>query len=286
MKSSVFVVLSLFAVIELTLNPVSAAELSWRPRLEAGTLYYKFKDENAATVRRDVVVAQEGIDVETWMPIIGGGLTAFIDRFFIDGYAQYAFNGSDRFDQALSQTQVSATNQVNVTTDFTSNNADIERIDYALSVGYSVADETALYVGVKGARTDLDVNSAGQQFSNGNFVGNLTQKLDLKFSYIGPFLGATQAWNVDKGTFTANVGLAFLWSTFEQTSGGQKQPDIDGNTIGLNFGVSWIGLTPVNDLTYSLGIKGYNYSFKADEAGIGDTKETAVTLAAGLAYAF
>ena len=282
MQGSVLLVISLFFI--SVLSPISgiAADLSWRPRVETGALYYKFDDENALRVRQNTLFAQEGIEIESWLPFVGGGVTVFVDRFFIDGNVQYAFEGSDRFAQSLG----SAGATTPLTTEFTSNDSDIKRLEYALSLGYSVAEETALYLGVKGARTEFDVNSTGEQFSAGSSAGTFNQILDLEFSYIGPFVGGTQAWNLDKGSFTANVGVAFLWSTFEQTVDGVGQPDIDGNTIGLNFGVSWIGLTPVDQLTYTLGIKGYRYDFEADEADVGDTKETAVTFAAGLAYAF
>ena len=202
----------------------------------------------------------------------------FADRFFFDGYVQYAFEGSDRFNQVIGDAD--ATRTPSLITDFTSNDADIERLEYAISLGYSVAEQTALYVGVKGARTEFDVNSTGEQFQAGSSAGTFNQKLDLEFSYIGPFVGGTHAWNLEKGSIAANVGVAFLWSKFEQTVDGVGNPDIDGNSIGLNFGVSWIGLTPVEQLTYSLGIKGYKYDFEADEANVGDTKETAVTFAA------
>ena len=72
MQGSVLLIISLFFI--SVFSPISgiAADLSWRPRVEVGALYYKFDDENALRVRQNTLFAQEGIEIESWMPFVGG----------------------------------------------------------------------------------------------------------------------------------------------------------------------------------------------------------------------
>ncbi|MCP5019872.1 MAG: hypothetical protein GY938_31995, partial [Ketobacter sp.] len=134
------------------------------------------------------------------------------------------------------------------------------------------------------------------------------------FEYDGPFIGAVYQWDANmaffKGTLTANIAAAFLdgeVSVDKQVASitinkfnGDSVPPVtaeppggfsnvfisDGDTLGLTFGMSWRGVTPVDGLNYSVGVSGYKYEFDADKKRNADIDEFAVLLKAGISYAF
>jgi hypothetical protein len=263
------------------------------------------------------------------MPTLGGGLTFFVDRFFIDFSAQRAFNGSDNDKSTFSSfregnLRVGDPNIfVNDERDY---DADFDRDDYAISLGYSITDQLAVYAGYKWSKADFKFNTSGSvdylatpsfilQTGENDFVDNLdgttASRFDYDVKYDGPFVGLTYGLNVDqsylKGNFSFNFAVAFLDGktkqkvksdsvTITSIDGIDRPPftvdleeanfKTEGDTIGLTFGVNWRGSTPIEGLSYSLGVNAYNYQFDANNSEDPDFSETTVGFKAGVAYSF
>jgi hypothetical protein len=119
-------------------------------------------------------------------------------------------------------------------------------------------------------------------------------------------VGANYTWGVKAGSvdglLAGNIGLAFLNGNVSQsgivslrTLDGRVQSvdldtlnqgtnigDLNGDTVGLSLGLTWRGFTPVQGLTYSVGLTGYRYDFNSDQAP--DFSESALRFDVGLTY--
>jgi hypothetical protein len=115
-------------------NTASAQDFTIRPRINTGVMYYNLDVENS-------------IDVNDTLPFIGGGVTTFIDRVYVDLYAQGAFSGSDDIQQ------IQGTNVPGVTLDW-------DRAEYSASVGYSVMDNFSIFAGYRHSNTEFDVRNS------------------------------------------------------------------------------------------------------------------------------
>jgi hypothetical protein len=199
-----------------------------------------------------------------------------------------------------------------------SNSADFDRTEWAVSVGYAFTNHFAVYAGYKSAKTDFKVGRSGalRQDICGNFgdaapdescltndVGTFTDNTKLEFEQDGPFVGGTFGWDFSQGylngTLAGNFAIAFLDGKAKETSTeafftpapgfGDPRPvpaftiDRDGDSVGLSLGLLWNGLTPIDALSYLIGIDGYQYKFSSSR---GDFKETVVRFKAGIAYLF
>ena len=75
--------------------------LGIQPRVEVGYMYYEYEQSavsqtvlsNAGQFGRNFT--QEKLKFKDWMPTLGGGVTFFLDRFFLDFSGQKAFSGDD-----------------------------------------------------------------------------------------------------------------------------------------------------------------------------------------------
>jgi hypothetical protein len=200
-----------------------------------------------------------------------------------------------------------------------SNSADFDRTEWAVSVGYAFTNHFAVYAGYKSAKTDFKVGRSGilRQDVCGDFgaaapdescltndIGTFTDNTKLEFEQDGPFVGGTFGWDFSQGylngTLAGNFAIAFLDGEVKETNKdgfftpapdfGDPRPleDLsqkkDGDTTGLSLGVLWRGLTPIDALSYLIGIDGYQYDFSGGTKG--DFKETVVRFKAGMAYLF
>lgn len=291
-----------------------------QPRFNVGAQYYEYREDSfeSETANPDFPNSFSKFEFSDTLPFVSGGLTLFADRFFVDLSVQYSFDGEDK-DQLTNRNFVAAGGFLPTDTvfDFQSElDAEFDRLEYAVSVGFAVTEEFAVFVGYKKAKTEFDIKlrdgridafSAADQapipFLSGSFTGNQ----DLDFEYDGPFFGGVYKWDIGVlGALTGNIAIAFMegnvdvifrdievtnqMGTFEVPlndfvqEGGGGTLDIDGDTIAVSLGLTWKGFTPVNGLTYSVGVNGYRYKFTSNNTP--DFTETVARLDFGLAYAF
>lgn len=215
----------------------------------------------------------------------------------------------------------------------TTSEVDTDRTEWSVAAGYAVTDSFSLYAGYKRAETSFEQNRRGSVVrdftvaletptlpdidSRGSATrlrGTLSQNIEREFEHDGPFVGGAYGWAINKwvldGMLTFNLAVAFLEGevtehvtnttlTFE---GQQPQPlsDIqsvlEGDTVGLRLGLSWRGITPIDGLSYLVGVNGYQYDFDGDKVRLSNETvdrnvdvsfdETVINFQAGLAYSF
>ncbi|MBA3570608.1 MAG: hypothetical protein H0W34_01260 [Pyrinomonadaceae bacterium] len=272
--------ISLSAVCLLAPSTASALDFSIRPRINSGAMYYDFEyTEPAITIA--------GNDT---LPFVGGGVTAFVDKFYVDVYAQGAFSGSDD-DTFTSEAPGLAA--------FTGQ-TDWDRAEYALSFGYSLTDSFVVFAGYRRSDTEFDTEfmlpADTRSFS-----------LELDNEQDGPFVGANYGWRIENsefldGTLALNLSAAYLDAEITGTFSSQDLPaqvlpeptSLTGDTVGVTAGVTWNSklIEPTgeglfaNGLNYTIGIDGYSYDFEDDEEMGSELSETVVRGSVGLSAPF
>jgi len=321
------------SLIAMAATPGFASAVDWSvsARAETGFQYYSFKQ--SPMILLDVPYQLEGVqtpltgqmalsgtELNATMPILAAGLSVVVDRFFVDASVQGSFDGSDSSDATAYGSYSLFEPEVDTVfgtypgvysqeaKEFVTADTDLDRMEYALSVGYAVTQSFAVYAGWKWANTSFDVVDTGKaqvtdivsfpvsvnalgdvvgvtDFATTEFSWQGRTKYDFKQD--GPFVGAAYSWSLDgpvKGALTVNAALAFLDGKIEYDSnvatltyangstdtGSLIVSDFEGSTTALTLGVSWRGETGIKGLSYILGINGYSYNFDADSLNSGD----------------
>ena len=292
----------------------SSLELGVRPRLNTGFQYYEYNQDNF-TSNGLISSTASSIEFSDYVPFVSGGLTLFIDRFFIDGFVQYSFEGQDMnqvttnnfvrsFGPGITNTSINTQSQFDV---------NFDRLEYSFSVGYAITDQIVAYAGYKKAHTKFDaalqngsVNSFTSNIPNPLLSGRLFGRVNLDYIYDGAFVGGAYSHNIDfgflHGALNANVAVAFLEGNvdveyrslqFINQFGVSQNVNIDsvfnlqdlkGDTIGVSAGLSWNGLTTIDGLNYLIGVNGYHYEF--DGNNLPNFSETVVRVDFGLSFTF
>jgi hypothetical protein len=310
---------------------IRGVEVGIQPRLEAGVLQYEYQqDAITGTLLTSFetigsTFLQEKFRFKDTLPFAGAGLTVFADRFFLDISGLTTISeGEDGDTITFSQFQEFPTTDLFSTGSLGAQpavNADFERDEYAISLGYGVTEQLAVFAGYKWARTDFETQGRGPtsavftiggipQFDRVTVEGFVEQEADFDFEYDGPFVGINYGLEVNagflEGTLSFNFAAAFLdgeskvkaqssvfaFAGLEDTPLDEAQVAVEseGETVGLTFGVGWRGFTPIENLTYAVNISGYKYEFDADNQGGAlenpDVDESALAFKVGLGYAF
>lgn len=304
----------------------AAVDFGIQPRLEGGVMFYKYEQDafvGIDTAQRGEVAAQTGLKVEDTLPFIGGGITMFADRFFVDFGIQYADNGSDSPSTSQSNFRIiedganlaSVQDKVSSTWD-----TDFDRTEFAITLGYSVTNRWVVYAGYKRAETDFESKRTGSftrafcgspsitttgtttiDASGCSFAGstNFTEDNKLNFEQDGPFIGTTFGWDIDRGfmqgILRGNIAIALMDGTVEETRtnirdangdplDSDSKSSFDGDTVGVSLGVTWHGKTAIDRLNYQVALDGYQYNYDGDQNQ--DFTEEVIRFKLGLAYAF
>jgi len=288
----------------------NALDFNIQPRVDVGAVHFEF-DQSPIVIGESPLDATpsrvDGFKLSDTMPFVRGGLTFFVNRFFVDVDVQHAFDGRDTAQFTTSgiiDTGAFAVADNRITSDF-------HRFEFAVSTGYAVTEHLVLFAGYKRAESNFDNDLQGElNFPvtpelNGSVSGNY----EVDFIYDGAFVGAANTWDIQgdfiEGGLTANVGVAFLdgktrlrFGDFLLNNGlGQDislpstsvdrlfaTSDLKGDTIGVSLGLKWFGFTPLKGFTYSLGVNGYRYDF--DGKNTADFTDTLVRFSAGVQYLF
>lgn len=235
-----------------------AVDFSFQPRLEAGMMYYSYEQDDLFFTDQGVtpgldmndelvfapttrVVGSTDVEFSDVMPFIGGGLTVFADRFFIDISGLKAYDGEDSdrqqtnitdtilwpagvFDPVLPVTDVASTSyDLDVDVDF-------DRTELNFSFGYAVTDRFVVFGGYRRSETDFDYKQQGiaevslvsTEPLNLELVGDFSSRFSTTFEQKGPFIGGNYSWPIDKGVFrgtlSSNVAVAFLDAEIKQST--------------------------------------------------------------------
>ncbi len=287
-------------------------QFSIQPRGEMGLMDYQYETQalsvtqpTSPTEFSGFNFTQEQFKYDDQLFFIGAGLTVFVNQFFLDFSTLRAFDGS------ASDTAQFSSFIESVPAFFSADpkyQADFDRNEYAISIGYNVHEQLALFAGYKWATTDFNTKGNGDFFivdpsTNSTEQVNFSATADYQFKYDGPFIGL--AYGIDltnspaKGVLSFNVAAAWLDGKVDVKNFASAAGNVDltplqlqntvasaGDTLGLTYGINWRGLTGINGLTYSLGASLYKYDFESDNPVQPDITETALTLKAGIAYSF
>ena len=286
----------------------NALDLTIEPRIQTGIMDYEFEQKSAVDATDpEITVTDHGFKIVSAMPFIGAGATLFVDRFFLDFYVQKALSGSDR-----------ASNPLDIEgddlSDFALNmvvDSEFERDEFSVSVGYALGRNWALFGGYRKSETSFSDDLVfGEKLLGVSFSGSGKREVD--FNQDGFFLGGVYVLPI--GNYSGLSFSAALASfdgkydsrgnlTTEILVEGEDAPDkdtfptgilFDGDTLGLNLGVSWRGRI-FEDLNYTLGVDGYSYDFDAKKVQkftdgtssvAADLSESVLRFSAGLSYQF
>ncbi|MGI9508620.1 MAG: hypothetical protein ACR2QJ_04640 [Geminicoccaceae bacterium] len=252
-------------------TPLAAAELSLEPRLAAGASYYDLDLDGEIIVGSDSV---DNVEFSDWLYLVGGGLTFSYDRYFVDLYGQYSFDGDDDINLDVVAGGVAVDNLAQ--------DVEFDRIETALTVGYRVTDQFSTFFGFRYA----DVN-----FDGSGSLGAVDADFSTDFNQKGPFIGAGYIVpkTIFNGVFVANAAVAYLDGKLEnklEVSAplDDVEFDINGDAIGINAGASWV--TPLTSkLKLVIGADVSRYSFKDDDDET-DFDELITRLRTELRYSF
>lgn len=297
-------------------QPVVAAQFEFCPRLETGILDYTIEydalGKTTLSVPRQATGynnTREKSEINDHLSFVGGGATFFVNRVFIDLYGQYAFEGKGRaqlstsiFNEKEDDTTWFASQDYNRITRF-------DHKDYAITLGYAINKELSVFAGYKWAAADIHDSIDGVIYTyypaiSGLSINDHHTERNVDFKYEGPFIGAIHGWKMDtryflKGAISAKIGLAYLNSKYiantlttfidqydNSIEYDKYTEESKGDTWGFSLGIGWLGLTPIRNLSYSLDVSAYRYSFDSNNAILGTLNESVISYKAGLSYAF
>jgi len=294
-------------ILFLCMTSLNAREIGVRPRLNVGVMSYDFTQQAKVISATESAEGAAGVfpsATNEWSAsveplILRTGFTLFVDRVFFDFDFQYAFSKSDKTNFStwglLKQGSLPGLSADHLFRFDTQADLEFERTEFAMTLGYALTNQLAIYAGYKRADSDTNFELKGDILAvnaddlsvNSTFTGFSTQ-LKQKLDYQGPFLGATYTWNFNKpeleGGLTGNIGVAFLDGSTSnqglrnfQISGESGEPlpadvtaidrppfnlvELEGDTVGVSLALSWNGFTPIDGLMYSVGLSNYRYEF-------------------------
>jgi len=232
----------------LASNPVSM-----NPRIEVG--YQDYELETKAQIFGTKAKDKYQINPA----IIRLGLTAAWNRVYLDGYYQTTNNDSDTVDFAeFNYSEI----------------IDGDRSEYTASLGYTVFDPFAIFLGYRHAKAK----------------GSGTLGADYDFKSDAFFVGSTYSWQVsDTGVLSFNIAYADVYDADQNLDSSLVTVDLSGDGNGLKTGVSWRGALS-DKLSFSLAADWYKYDYDLDSttntSQSADVEETEITYRIGLVYAF
>ena len=299
-------------------TPVNALDMRIQPRFKIGVQYYEFEQKVITDAGSQFTTILNNTRFSDWLPLINGGTTLFIDRFFLDFNALYSFDGNSETGFGGQTFVKGGGSDGNLLVDAVFQNAgrinaDFERFELSVSAGFEVLDNLVLFGGYKYAETNFSSGITGKLNTfraDDNsplllFSGDLVGGVNIDFNFKGPFVGVNYIWPIQQGFMNGGLSFNFAAAFLKNNTdlnfsrlgvktvlGNVQTLDIEdgnkrnffsreGDATGYSFGLGWQGLTPVNGLTYMMGATGYLYQFDNSE-----TNETQVRLDFGLTYAF
>lgn len=305
-------------------SPVTAAQFACYPRLETGMMDYTIQHEALSKTTLSPFgktsgynMTREKSEYSDMLRFVGGGVTFLVHRLYIDLYGQYAFKGSDNTHGSLSTyNENDAFDDGERVESFVSydyeRKATFDHTDYAISIGYTISKAFSVFAGYKWADSERHFTTDGVMDIFLPQTSILTKSIDIhretdgEFKYEGPFVGAIHGWEIDqwgflKGIISAKLGLGYLNGKYVTNTNNQftyadntvyhynERDEYKGNTWGFTLGIGWRGRTSIENLSYSLDIGGYRYSFNASndvEYNLGDISENLISYKVGMTYAF
>jgi hypothetical protein len=259
----------------------SSAQFLYQPRVMIGYMDYEMSVDAApqfSQVLGSRILASEilgdgdseagsATDISDSFMTLGVGLSIIKGQWFGDIYIQDSLSGGfeDSNDFAFE-----VPNRIPNATQIS--DGDLDRRDFAISVGKSFKKGFSVSAGYKAGVTAFD------QIATINGESFFT---DYEFDIAGPFAAISYGKRIGNGVLGVNFAVAALSADYDfGTSFFQFDPavlaaanspasqregivgNIDGSATGVTFGVNWKAPLPLfkdEDLTYAVSIDSYNY---------------------------
>jgi hypothetical protein len=246
---------------------VEAQDLMVLPRVTAGIMHYEYELGGGGGTS----IVQDKINLDDELPFLGVGATLVYGGWGIDAYYQI----TDTTDISDNGTFPVGTSKVSY-----ARNTELERQDFAFSLGYSITQNWSLSFGYKYGNTSYDWTDE-ERDEKGENVGTAFKEND--FVAKGPFLGVGYNLPLWKGTLAFNVAAALLDGEIT-TSRNHKKGDssevtlldrerkeqVKASATGLTLGVNWN--QPITErLSYSILLQGFQYDFDANRGVFRDS---------------
>ena len=268
-QKSVWLIALFPIAFSLQLIPIQAKAQNFMvlPRVTTGIMKYEYK----SGIEEQTSIIQDKIKLDEEIPFLGIGATIVYDRFAVDAYYQI----TNTMDIDDSGTFPVGTSEVLYT-----RSTELERQDFAFSLGYSINNSWSLSFGYKYGDTTYDWTDQEQDKNGGN-VG--TAFKENNFVAKGPFLGVGYNLPLWKGVLAFNVAAALLDGEITTSRSHQqgesseitltnreRKEQVSANAMGLTLGVNWI--QPLTErLSYSILLQGFKYDFEASKGVFRDS---------------
>ena len=261
----------------------SQANAQWRfqPRVMLGATDYQLQvDSGSSNVIGSRILASETFgdsnseagSISDTFVFAGFGLSLLYETYFIDLYVQEALSGSfadaDSF-TINNQAQLPS----NVENSTLIQDGELDRTDFAFSVGKSFTNGFAVSLGYKSGST---------QFSQDSIFGGQPFTSNYEFETGGAFVGLSYGHQFAAGLLGLNLAIAdlqaeyFFKNNFLQLDSSTIPPlngSIAGSATGTTIGVTWKAPIPYADiegLNYLISLDFYDYSIdlRGDSVGL------------------
>lgn len=267
---------------------VQAAEWQWIPRADIGLSSFEFNQSASFGVDQGSIQApiseRRFRDTLSFLTV---GLSTSKENLYLDVYYRSTDSGSDSTQFNTVAITSSSPNQASIDAVGRTENIEWDRTEYALTLGYFVSKHFSVFAGYRNTKTEFDSSGVSENLAT-NFSLNYTDQLTYEFT--GPYLGANHTWQVAAsesitGVLSAKVSATLVDGevtekfTFESLE--TERSLRKGETLGLNFGVTWSAVLS-DRLNYSLSVDTYQYAFNADRANDADFGESVTRYSVGL----
>ena len=197
----------------------------------------------------DITSAEAGDSVSDTLFVYGLGASFITEGgYFLDAYYQEAADGSDGPVGPPRDSNISAVSAV-----------EIQKDDYAISVGRAFKNRVSLAIGYKGGSSETTQDITLSERPN-QFVYNL----DLS----GPFVSLSYGIPVLNGVIGFNVAVADLDAEydaglFNRVNNTRQASFLEGDATAVTYGINW--KAPIADKwSYAVSLDYYDYSFNID----------------------
>jgi len=260
----------LIGLITAQLSNTTSAQILYQPRINIGVQDYELSVESSSeNVIGSRILASEtfgdsnsrGGSISETIIVAGIGVSALYKEYFVDVYIQESLNG----DYADAE-NFTIGNDVQLPDDLVNstviNSGELDRQDFALSVGRAFDSGFALSAGYK---TGLS------QFSQSAIFGSVPFNTEYEFETDGPFIGLSYGFSIGDGTLGLNVAIAELSAEYKFANRFFERPvdpiedltgSISGDATGVTIGLSWRAPLPfgnIEGLSYAISLDSYDY---------------------------
>jgi hypothetical protein len=262
---------SIICLLSLQWMPASVTaqqNLIFLPRVTAGVMYYEYEVGTESTASS----VQDSVKLDEYLPFLGLGMTVVAGNgLSLDAY--YQSTNTAEIDEtgtfSVGDSQVSFKRET-----------ELERQDFAVSLGYTMTKNLSFFMGYKYGNTAYDWTDQERDQNGGN-VGTAIK--ENEFITKGPFIGAAYNLSLGNGMLAFNIAVANLdgeiTTNRRHRQGGSKdielidrdrKEQVSSDTSFWKIGINWNA--PITErLSYSIFLDGSVSQFNSKKGKFQDS---------------